>query len=144
MIASKSIRRIWILGFEIVVCIIVGLIASNALAAQATFAWEPNVESELAGYRISYGTASDSYSVHIDVHNVTTYTVTGLTAGQTYYFAVTAYDYDGYESRYSNSVSYTFPAVNGEPSHSGNAFRAVQRAGEHDHHLQHLGHRPQR
>jgi len=116
MIAYRSISRICILGFEIVVCIIVGLIASNAMAAQATLAWDPNTESDLAGYRVHYGTASGSYTVHTDVHNVTTYTVTGLTAGQTYYFAATAYDASGNESGYSNPVSYAVPAVNGAPS----------------------------
>ena len=116
MIASKSIRRIWILGFKIVVCIIIGVIASNALAAQATLAWDPNTESDLAGYRVHYGTASGSYTVHTDVHNITSYTVTGLTAGQTYYFAATAYDASGNESGYSNPVSYAVPAANGAPT----------------------------
>ena len=116
MIASKSMSRIWNLGFEIVVCIIVGVIASNAFAAQATLAWDPNTESDLAGYRIHYGTASGSYTVHTDVQNVTTYTVTGLTTGQTYYFAATAYDASGNESGYSNPVSYAVPGVNGAPT----------------------------
>ena len=116
MIISKSIRRTCILGFEIVVCIIIGLIASNALAAQATLAWDPNTESDLAGYKVHYGTASGSYTVHTDVHNVTTYTVTGLTAGQTYYFAATAYDASGNESGYSNPVSYAVPSANGAPT----------------------------
>ena len=116
MIASKSIHRIWILGFEIGVCIIIGAIASNALAAQATLAWDPNTESDLAGYRIHHGAASGSYSVHTDVHNVTTYTVDGLTAGQTYYFALTAYDSAGNESGYSNEVSYSDPSTQGNLS----------------------------
>ena len=116
MIVSKSISRIWILGFEIVVCIIVGIIASNALAAQATLAWDPNTESDLAGYKVHYGTASGSYTVHTDVHNVTSYTVTGLTAGQTYYFVATAYDASGNESGYSNPVSYAVPTSNGAPT----------------------------
>ena len=86
------------------------LISVWARAEQVTLAWEANSESDLAGYKIHYGTASNSYTVHIDVNNVTTYTVTGLTAGQTYYFAATAYDASGNESGYSNSVSYAVPA----------------------------------
>ena len=109
MIISKSIRRICILGVEIVVCIIVGLIASNAKASQVTLAWDPNTESDLAGYRVHYGTASGSYTSHTDVHSVTSFTVTGLTAGQTYYFAATAYDTSGNESGYSNPLSYAVP-----------------------------------
>ena len=115
MIASKSIRRIWILVFEIVVGIMIGVIASNAMAAQVTLAWDPNTDSDLAGYRIHYGTVSGSYTVHTDVHKVTSYTVTGLTAGQSYYFAATAYDAAGNESGYSNPVSYAIPG-NGAPS----------------------------
>ena len=116
MTASKSIRRIWVLGIEIVVGVIVGVIASNALAAQATLAWDPNTESDLAGYKVHYGTASGSYTAHTDVHNATSYTATGLTDGQTYYFAATAYDASGNESGYSNQVSYSVPAANGAPS----------------------------
>ena len=92
------------------------LISVWARAEQATLAWDANTESDLAGYKLHYGTASNSYSVHIDVNNVTTYTVVGLTAGQTYYFAATAYDASGNESGYSNSVSYAVPAPNGVPS----------------------------
>ncbi|MBI5579619.1 MAG: fibronectin type III domain-containing protein, partial [Deltaproteobacteria bacterium] len=116
MIASKSIHRIWMLGFEIVVSVIIGVIASNAMAAQVTLAWNPNTESDLAGYRIHYGTASGSYTVHTDVHNVNSHTVTGLTAGQSYYFAATAYDAAGNESGYSNPVSFAVPGENGAPS----------------------------
>ena len=89
---------------------------SSACAAQATLAWDPNTESDLAGYKIHFGTASGNYTVHTDVHNVTSYTVTGLTAGQTYYFAVSAYDASGNESGYSNEVSYSIPGDNGAPS----------------------------
>jgi hypothetical protein len=120
MTASKSISRLWILGFEIVVCIIVGVAASNALAAQVTLAWDPNTESDLGGYRVHYGTANGNYTVHTDVHNVTTSSVTELTAGQTYYFAVTAYDASGNESGYSNQVSYSVPTgTNGAPTAPG-------------------------
>ncbi len=108
--------RFWILCLQFAVCVIAGAVAADALAADVTLAWDPNTESDLAGYRIHHGPASGSYSVHIDVRNVTTYTVTGLAAGQTYYFAATAYNASGSESGYSNSVSYTVPAVNGPPS----------------------------
>jgi chitinase len=116
MIASKSISRIWSLAFKIVVCIMVGIAASNALAAQVTLAWDANTESDLAGYKVHYGTASGSYTVHTDVHKVTTSTVTGLTAGQTYYFVLTAYNAANKESGYSNQVSYSVPAPNGAPT----------------------------
>jgi chitinase len=92
------------------------LITVWARAEQATLAWNANTEPDLAGYRLHYGTASNNYSVHIDVHNVTTYTVTELTAGQTYYFAATAYDTSGNESGYSNQVVHSVPAANAAPT----------------------------
>ena len=109
MTASSWIKKCGTLGLGIALCIITSLTVSNALAAQVTLAWDANTENGLVGYRIHSGSTSGSYSMHIDVHNVTTYTVTGLTEGQTYYFAATAYDSAGNESGYSNSVSFTIP-----------------------------------
>jgi hypothetical protein len=43
----------------------------------------------------------------VSVGMSTTYTVTNLSAGQTYYFAATAYDTTGKESSFSNEVSVT-------------------------------------
>ena len=60
--------------------------------------------TDLAGYKIYYGTSSGNYSVSVDVRNVTTYTVDSLSSGK-YYFAVTAYDTSNNESGYSNEVS---------------------------------------
>lgn len=77
-----------------------------AIAADAVLSWNQNTETDLAGYKVYYGTASRSYGSPTDVGNKTTFTVTGLN-GQTYYFAVTAYDTAGNESGYSNEVSKT-------------------------------------
>lgn len=76
-----------------------------ALLFATTLAWDANTEPELAGYRIYYGTAPRTYGAPIDVGNVTTYKVQGLTRGQRYYFAATAYDAVGNESGFSNEVS---------------------------------------
>jgi hypothetical protein len=92
------------------------LISVWARAEQVTLAWDENTESDLAGYKVHYGTASGSYATHVDVHNVSTSIVTGLTAGQTYYFVVTAYNTSGNGSGYSNQVSYSVPAPNGAPA----------------------------
>ena len=59
-----------------------------ARAEQVTLAWDANTEADLAGYKVHYGTVSGVYTATVDVHNVTTAVVTGLTAGQTYYFVV--------------------------------------------------------
>ena len=58
---------------------------------------------DIKGYRIYYGTVSGTYTNNIEVGNVTTFTVTGLTKRK-YFFAVTTIDQDGDESVYSNEV----------------------------------------
>ncbi len=77
----------------------------HCLGASFTLAWDPNQEPDLAGYKLYYGTSSRSYSQNVNVGNLTLYTLAGLQAGVTYYFAVTAYDTEGNESDYSNEVS---------------------------------------
>ncbi len=82
------------------------LFPTNSLAGQANLAWDPpDISTDVTGYMIHYGTASGTYSQAIDVGNTTSYTVSNLIDGQTYYFAVTAYNAVGYESVYSNEVS---------------------------------------
>ena len=84
------------------------LFVSNAYAGQVTLAWDAVSAPSLSGYRLYYGQNSGSYSSQLDAGTQTTYTVSGLTDGQTYYFAVTAYDADE-ESAFSNEVSVTIP-----------------------------------
>jgi len=76
----------------------------KAMATDVSFAWNPNPDPGLSGYKLYYGTASHSYGTSINVGNVTTYTVTGLGSGN-YYFALTAFDGSGKESSFSNEVS---------------------------------------
>jgi hypothetical protein len=83
-------------------------ILSNSIsyAAQATLAWDPPaVSTDVTGYMIHYGTASGTYSQAIDVGKTTTYTVSNLSDGKTYYFAATAYNSAGQKSVYSNEVN---------------------------------------
>jgi hypothetical protein len=76
-----------------------------------SLAWDANSESDLAGYKLYYGTASGVYSNSVDVGMATqsggtvTYTLTGLTSGQIYYIVATAYDTSNNESGYSNEVN---------------------------------------
>ncbi|OPY74741.1 MAG: hypothetical protein A4E63_00608 [Syntrophorhabdus sp. PtaU1.Bin050] len=74
-------------------------------SAQITLAWNANTETDLAGYKVYYGTASQNYDWFVDVGRVTAYTVANLTDGVRYYFTVTAYDSSNLESVYSNEVS---------------------------------------
>lgn len=81
-------------------------------AGEATLSWEAPTTSadgsaltDLAGFRIYYGTASPvSKAQGIDVGNTTEHTLIGFNQG-TYYFAVTAYDTEGNESELSGEVN---------------------------------------
>ncbi|MFX0200361.1 MAG: CFI-box-CTERM domain-containing protein [Candidatus Hodarchaeota archaeon] len=86
-------------------------------ASSLTLAWSPNTEPDLAGYKVYYGTRSRDYDSSIDVSNVTQYTVTDLEPEPRYYFALTAYDFSGYESDFSAEVS----AIPGALSSSAHA-----------------------
>ena len=71
----------------------------------ATLSWYPNTETNLAGYKIHIGTAAGIYNATVDVRNVTSYNLSNLAIGTTYYFAVSAYDTAGTDSALSNEVS---------------------------------------
>lgn len=71
----------------------------------AMLSWDPSISTDVTGYKVYVGTASGSYSSSISVGMVTSYKITNLGVGNTYYFAVTAYDSSGGESGFSNEVS---------------------------------------
>lgn len=64
--------------------------------------------TDLAGYKVYYGTAPGSYSSSIDVGKVTTYTISNLPSG-VYYVVVTVRNLSGKESGFSNEVSKSIP-----------------------------------
>jgi hypothetical protein len=87
------------------------LAAATSQAAQSvTLAWNPSSGPNLAGYRVHEGTFSGVYIQTIDVGNLTTATISNLTAGFTYYFVVSAYNTAGVESGPSNEVAFTAAA----------------------------------
>lgn len=96
------------------------LIALNALGAEGSvaLAWDPSPDAAVTGYKIYYGESSRTYTHQVAVGNVTNTTITGLTAGQGYYFTATAYDDTGLESDYCNEVYYQAPidAINRPPT----------------------------
>ena len=77
--------------------------------SSVTLVWDPSTDPTVTGYKFYWGTASGVYGSSVDVGLVTTYTVTGLLSGHTYYFAVTDYNASKQESTYSNEVTYTAP-----------------------------------
>lgn len=96
-------------------------ISDTACAAELTLAWDANLESNLAGYRLYYenekdddfygGTDANEGDSPITIHLIRltdpdspSYTVSGLEEGTYYYFALTAFDKDGMESDFSDEV----------------------------------------
>ena len=73
-----------------------------------TLAWDANPETDLVGYKLSYGTASGTYTNVISTGLVTEISVPNLVEGTTYYFAVAAVNAAGAQSLNSNEVSYSF------------------------------------
>jgi hypothetical protein len=83
---------------------------SSPSTANVTLTWTANVELDLAGYKIYVGTNSGTYSLPgspFVAGKVTSYTISNLPKGQTYYFAISAYDNAGNESVLSAEVSKT-------------------------------------
>ncbi len=83
---------------------------------EITLAWDSETDPAVAGYKIHYGTVSKAvsgqYENSTDIgmatqtsNNTISYTLRGLTSGQTYYIAVTAYDKSHIESNFSNEVN---------------------------------------
>jgi hypothetical protein len=89
-----------------------------AQAASVTLSWVPPTTNTdgtpvtgLAGFRVFYGTASRQYSQSISIPSptMTAAVVEGLSAGTTWYFAVTAVNASGVESAYSQEASKLLP-----------------------------------
>lgn len=73
----------------------------------AMLSWTTSSASDLTGYKIYVGTTSGQYTYPgspIVIGRASSYTVTGLPANQTYYFAISAFNSDG-ESGLSAEVS---------------------------------------
>jgi len=87
--------------------------AHNSEALNVTIEWDANAEA-VDGYKLYYqadtpgppfnGTGATEGNSPIDVGNVTTYSITGLTDGKIYYISLTAYK-GTLESGYSNMVN---------------------------------------
>ncbi len=102
-----------------IIIIIVILLFAGAMwfyypskTGSATLSWSANAESDLAGYKIYYGTSPRtdkcppaSYPQKVDVGNKTSYTIDKLEIGKTNYFSITSYDKSGNESCFSDEMS---------------------------------------
>jgi hypothetical protein len=91
--------------------------ASTTTSGTATVSWVPPTQNSdgsaltnLAGYKIDYGTSSGALTQTVQVASPGTasYTVTNLASG-TWYFAVQSYSNSGIQSALSNVTSKTIP-----------------------------------
>jgi hypothetical protein len=85
------------------------LVGPTSHALSVGLAWDANPETDVAGYRVYYGTEPGNYPQMVDAGNATSAEVTGLVAGVPYYLSVTAYNSLGIESGYSEPLSYRAP-----------------------------------
>jgi hypothetical protein len=93
-------------------------IPSLVFAVTARVTWNRNTEGDLAGYWVYYGTSPSNYDHLVGVSTTPSIDITGLEAGKTYYFAVTARDTSGNQSGFSQQVSVTIPAATSTKSNT--------------------------
>ena len=89
--------------------ILTALITSVQAAGSITLAWDRNTNAIVTGYNVYYGGACGAYTNEISAGNATNATISGLSQGTTYYFAVTTHTASGVESPFSSEVSYLVP-----------------------------------
>ena len=96
-----------VIGFWLLI-----FLSSSARAAQnVQFDWAPSPDGRVVGYNVYYGLETGGFSQKVPVDNVTSTDISGLAAGETYHFTVTARDADGYESPPSETVSFVVPQL---------------------------------
>jgi Bacterial Ig domain len=111
-------------GIPLMIAWIIGVCGHND-AGEVELEWDPNPETDIAGYKVHYGTAPGEFTSSIDVGEVTMATVQRLAAGTTYFFVATAYNTGGLESPYSNEVTFT-TAPNAAPVSIGSQVTAAE------------------
>ena len=82
--------------------------------AQVTIEWYPNGEFDLAGYTVWRGRDREGYDALAEISEGTTrYTDTTVRNGETYHYAVSAYDTEGNESKLSPEDAWDTPRPEG-------------------------------
>jgi hypothetical protein len=94
--------------YALCVMAILYMASAHTYAGQASLQWDYTA-SGAAGFVLYCGTSSGNYTTRIDVGNTTSYTISNLTNGATYFCAVTAYDSAKHESLYSSQIQFTVP-----------------------------------
>ena len=92
---------------------VVSFLSASAWGKTVILSWNPSTNADVVGYNLYYGGASQTYTNMASVGDLTNATVTGLIAGDEYFFAATSVDSTGLESVFSNEISYQVPG--GQP-----------------------------
>src|SRR6185437_1932279 len=91
---------------------------TSSVPGTVNLVWSPSLLSSsgasdvASGYKIYYGTSSGKYTSTVSPGEIgarTSYTVTRLTSGQTYYFALRAIDASWNEGPLSTGLAYKVP-----------------------------------
>ena len=94
------------LGILVTILFLILTFAFTAMATDISLQWDPNTESDLAGYRVYQGKGAELGTfkkIQEIAAPTTSATVTGLD-NTSHSFVVTAYNSAGLESAYSNIV----------------------------------------
>jgi hypothetical protein len=127
---------IFLIAFPVAFLFTTSLFFAIANAADVTLAWDANIESDLAGYKLYYDGDSDTemyqgigategdspiviYTEDLSDENSPSFTITGFEEGQYYYFSLTAFDKDGVESDFSDEVGVMVDSDSGNSEDSG-------------------------
>ena len=120
-------------------------LALPVFAVDVTLAWSPNIEPDVEGYNLYYksgangppyngiGATEGDAPISITTDELYNpdqpeFTLHGLDENKTYHFVLTAYDSDGYESAFSEEVSFNsadFDLMDGETGGGGGCFIAT-------------------
>lgn len=81
--------------------------AADIPAPPVSLAWSANPESDIAGYKIHFGTESGTYPTVYDVGAVTRAALPPMILGKTYYLALRAYNRESIEGPLSAELTVT-------------------------------------
>jgi len=80
--------------------------ATQAKSYGSSLMWDANTEMDLAGYKIYFQNILGIFSKVVDAGYVTEYEISGIAERELYYVSITAYDFDGNESKHSFGIWY--------------------------------------
>lgn len=97
------------LGISTAIIVLIVLFPAPGFSTSLKVTWNANPETDLAGYRLYWGTQSKNYTMSADVLNSTSCNLDEVQGGTTYYIALSAFDYSGNESARSSEKSIYVP-----------------------------------